>query len=283
MGYTSYCCDTRSLRASSMGYATKSVDQIFTQQKERKSHPEMDSKNIKIRECRDSEAHPNTVPIILALDVTGSMGHIPHDLIKTGLPTLMGDLIQKGCKDASLCFLAIGDHECDYYPLQAGQFESGDAELDMWLTRTFIEGRGGGNAGESYLLAWDFANSKVVTDAWDKRGKKGILITIGDEPCLEKLPLSALKEIYGENCSAQGNQTAQEILEKAKEKWEIFHLNLGSRYNDNWGRLLKQRNISVRDYKDIPNKVVEIVLTHSETKQGVQEQRAEKPEEIEIL
>ena len=34
---------------------------------------DLDPKNV-IRECVDSTEHPNTKPVILALDVTGSMG-----------------------------------------------------------------------------------------------------------------------------------------------------------------------------------------------------------------
>ena len=34
----------------------------------------LDPKNV-MRECCDSAEHPNTIPVILALDVTGSMGY----------------------------------------------------------------------------------------------------------------------------------------------------------------------------------------------------------------
>src|SRR3972149_10705788 len=171
MGGGSYNLSSRSVRSKSFGYMDKSRDEIFTQSKEKKIHESMNPKGVSLRECCDSEAHPDATAIQLYMDVTGSMGHIPHELIKEGLPTLMGALIQNGVPDASLMFGAIGDHECDRFPLQIGQFESGDAELDMWLTRSYLEGGGGGNTGESYLLAWYFAANHIKTDAFDKRGK----------------------------------------------------------------------------------------------------------------
>ncbi len=175
MGYSSYSTVDRSYRAATMDYFSAPTDKIFTQNVEKKMHDEMNPKNITFRECCDSELHPNTIPIQLYLDVTGSMGHIPHQMIKDGLPTLMGTLIENGVKDASLMFGAIGDHEADRCPLQVAQFESGDAELDMWLTRTYLEGNGGGNGGESYLLAWYFASKHVKIDSFNKRKVKGFV------------------------------------------------------------------------------------------------------------
>ena len=62
-------------------YSTKSTDQIFVQ---RSIKNEMDPKNT-IRECCDSTEHPETVPIIIALDVTGSMGRVPDAFIREGM------------------------------------------------------------------------------------------------------------------------------------------------------------------------------------------------------
>jgi hypothetical protein len=263
MGNSSYSTNDRTVRANSMQFHTKSVDQIFTQNVERKCHKDMDPKNVLRRECRDSEAHPNAIPIQLFLDVTGSMGHIPHEMIKDGLPTLMGTLIQKGVQDAALMFGAIGDHENDRVPLQIAQFESGDAELDMWLTRSYLEGGGGGNAGESYLLAWYFAANHVSTDAFEKRGQKGFLITIGDEPCLRNLPVTAVKGIMGDTAVGQGNFTREELLAAAQEKNHVYHIqiNHGSRGCDPaWKEMLGANLIEISDYKTISKVIADLIL-----------------------
>ena len=265
MGYTTYCMEARSLRASSNNYAHASVREIFTQQDSRRIHESMDPKNVLRRDCLDSEAHPATVPIILALDVTGSMHKIPHNLIIEGLPTLMGTLIQAGLADASLCFLAVGDHECDRAPLQIAQFESGDAELDMWLTRSFLEGGGGGNAGESYHLAWEFAAHRTKTDAWEKRSEKGFLFTIGDEPVLKSLPKVALKEIYGDNAGQYENADTEELLAEAQKKWNVFHLQIlegsnGKTSLQGWKNRLGENCVVVKDYRDMPKVLAETII-----------------------
>lgn len=249
-----------------MGYTTKGRDDIFTQNKLREIHAEMNPKGVTIREARDSEAHPNSVPIIISLDLTGSMGHIPHDLVKDGLPKIMSGIIQNGIPDPQVLFLGIGDHECDRAPLQISQFESGDEELDMWLTRTWIEGRGGGNGGESYGLAHYFAANHTVTDSFEKRGKKGFLFTIGDEPSLRVYPSRAMDEIMGNGDIA--TFTDREILEKAQEKWQVFHIvppRETRACREYWDALLGQHAIYVEDVSKIADTIRDIVISNTDT------------------
>lgn len=267
MGNTSYSSSDRETRSFTDGYRTKSVNQIFKQNVERRIHKDMDPKGVIFRESCDSETHPFTIPIQLYLDVTGSMGHIPHEMIKDGLPTLMGSLIQNGVKDAALMFGCIGDHECDQYPLQVAQFESGDAELDMWLTRSYLEGGGGGNAGESYLEAWYFAANHVKTDAYDKRKAKGFVFTIGDEPCLKNLPLSAIKSLMGDSAKGQGSFTREELLAAAQIQNHVYHIHLnhGGRGCDPvWKEMLGQNLIEISDYKTVSKVISDIILSHSD-------------------
>ena len=261
MGGTRYDFSARDNRSKKAGYASKAANEIFTQNLIGAAHESMNPKGITFREARDSAVHPNSVPIILALDVTGSMGHIPHELIKEGLPKLMGGIIQGGVPDPALLFLGIGDHECDRFPLQVGQFESGDEELDMWLTRTYLEGGGGGNAGESYLLAWYFAAFHTKTDAFEKRNIKGLLFTIGDEPDLATLPASAIKEIMG---SSQQTFTRIQLLEEVRKLYDVYHISVlhsggAIAANIAWKELLGQNCISIQDHKEIPEVIKNII------------------------
>ena len=264
MGGASYSFSNRELRSHSLGYKTKGRDDIFEQNKKRRIHEQMDPQGVVIRESRDSENHPLSIPIIIALDLTGSMGHIPHELVKEGLPKIMSGIIQHGIPDPQVLFLGVGDHECDKAPLQISQFESGDEELDMWLTRTYIESGGGANAGESYGLAHYFAATHCVTDNWEKRNQKGLLFTIGDEPNLKSYPSTALKEITGNGDVA--TFTDKQILEKAQEKWEVYHIMPGKETRgarDYWKDLLGQNLIWVDKSEMVADAIRDIVIAQA--------------------
>lgn len=264
MGSSTYSFTDRTTRATASGYSTKSADDIFEQNRKRKIHDSMDPKNAKMREARDSSVHPLTVPIILSLDVTGSMGRIPHYLVREGLPHMMQGIIDEGTPDPALLFLAVGDTKTDSYPLQVGQFESGDEELDQWLTRTYLEGNGGGNGGESYMLAWYFAAYHTVTDAWEKRGEKGFLFTIGDEPCHDGISKDELSRLFGE--SYETGVMSSVLFADALKKWDVYHLHImegqeGKRSFAGWKQLLGERCIEVSNHKDVAKHITKIVNT----------------------
>jgi len=262
MGNTSYNVSSRSIRAESKGYHTKSRNALFSQNIIGTSHSSMKSENIDLRECRDSVENPNSFPIILGLDVTGSMGRIPHYLIKDGLPLIMDGIIQDGLNDPAVLFIAVGDHKTDSYPLQIGQFESGDEELDMWLQRCYLEGRGGGNYGESYSLIHHFAVNNTVTDNFEKRNMKGVIITIGDEPTHQAYSSEDIRRITGDGDNPPF--TSKSIIEQAKEKWNIFHIiPRREKYPntmDSWIELLGENNVFLTEtQEDIADTIKRIV------------------------
>jgi hypothetical protein len=269
MGHGGYDQKTRTLRASALGYDTKSAREIFSHEIDRDMH----SLNVKLRESRDSEEHPLSVAIIIALDVTGSMGHIPHDLVKKGLPAMIDNIIKAGIAHPQVLFLAVGDHFKDHYPLQIGQFESSDELLDKWLTKIYLEGGGGGNGGESYSLAHYFAAYHTAIDCFEKRGQKGFLITIGDEANHKNYAGRSIQGIMGAG-EYPDNYTSAELVAKAKEKYHVFHLEMNRGHHDDyntksWQPLVGERLIEVADHENIPQVIADLISQNVSPATGI--------------
>ena len=179
---------------------------------------------------------------------------------------MMDRIIQGGIPDPQLLFLGIGDHECDSAPLQIGQFESSDELLDKWLTGLWLEGGGGGNEGESYMLAWYFAWKHTVIDCFAKRGQKGHLFTVGDEPVLPELPKSAIDRIMGQG--QHETISTMELIDKAAETYNVYHLHVRTGHSgrrqevmDGWKQMLGDRLIIVEHHRDISKTIADIVGT----------------------
>jgi hypothetical protein len=203
----------------------------------------------KIRESRDSAAHPLSKPVAVWIDVTGSMLDTPR-LIFAELPTLFGLLVRKGyLPDAHVMFAAIGDWTSDKAPVQAGQFEAGN-EVEDDLARFWLEGGGGGQKTESYeLLLWYMAH-RVDSDAREKRGEKGYLFIVGDEMARPQVDARAVGDLFG--VTLEANIPLAEVVAAAREKWEIFFvLPAGTSYVgdsevlDFWRGLLGQNVIEL--------------------------------------
>ena len=258
MGSSSYSHDAYSYFSSSA--KTKAADDIFTQNKTRTIADTMDPTGIAYREARDSANHPESLAIMIWLDVTGSMGKIPEIIVKEKLDKIMSTLINHGVKDAAVFFGAIGDHNTgrysDKYPLQVGQFESGADELIKRLSSVYLEGGGGGNSCESYCLAHYFAGKHTSIDCYEKRGKKGFLFTIGDEQNHRLFTADEQIRIFG--YEAGQDMSDKEMLEMAQKMYHVFHIHANqTSYKDDpgvmnyWKNLLGERLIIMDDYNDV--------------------------------
>lgn len=201
------------------GRANVPREQVF---KQNRCHALMNPKGVKARESRDSADHPNALPIVFALDVTGSMGKIPEALARHELPHFMKLLTDTGVQDPQLLFMAVGDATCDSASLQVGQFESTAELMDQWLTWSFLEGGGGGQNTESYELALYFLAEHTDTDHWVKRKKRGYLLMTGDElpyPAVSKHQVEAL---IGDALDA--DIPTEAVVAALQEKFEPFFL-----------------------------------------------------------
>lgn len=265
MGWGSWTSASYNTAVRSMGFssttamASASVQEVY---RENRLNPLLNPKNV-VRECLDTEEHPETIPVILALDVTGSMGSAAT-MCASKLDEIMKELYDK-VNDVEFLMMGIGDLACDDAPIQASQFESDIRILDQ-TTKVYFEGGGGGNSYESYTAAWYFGLHNTKLDCW-KRGKKGIIITMGDEPLNPYLPGHRLSEVLG--TSTQDVDT--EILYKEVcEKYDVYHIAITnnscySRYKDeikdSWGKLLNQHLITATS-DELPKIIGEIVTEH---------------------
>jgi len=235
MGYGSWSPDEylkasarRAATGGDFGY-TRSMGS--TSRSNWKAHEALDPKvkagdgsphaGLVMRESRDNDEHPNSLPIAVIFDATGSMGAVPRTVQKK-LKDLFGLLIRKNyVDDPQVMVGAYGDAYVDRVPLQISQFES-DNKIDENLDNLFVEGGGGGNMGETVPLAWYYLAHHTSTDAFEKRGKKGYAFFIADERALD-LRTSQIKDNLGID-EVVGSGTAEEIAKALQAKWEVFIL-----------------------------------------------------------
>jgi hypothetical protein len=256
MGYGNYSFAAHT--ALIAGRAHQPRTEVFRQTQ---CHPLMDPKGLKVRECRDSGDHPDALGIMFALDVTGSMGDIPHLLAKEELPKLMKLLTACGIADPQVLFMAVGDATSDRAALQVGQFESTAELMDQWLTWSFLEGGGGGGGHESYELAFYIAAQHTDTDNWVKRKKKGYFFMTGDELPYPAVSRHQVEALLGEKLDE--DIPIEEVIAAAAESYHLFFLipdpGRAQRVGARWRELLGDHVIRMESPKDTCSVAASIV------------------------
>lgn len=236
----------------------------------------LDPKNV-IRECCDTEEHPNTIPVILALDVTGSMNDVSVEIAKK-LNVIMTKLYED-ITDVEFMIMGIGDLAYDNSPIQISQFES-DIRIAEQLDKLWFENGGGGNDYESYTAAWYMGSRHTKIDC-NKRYKKGIIITIGDERLNPYLPKNELEYITGDKL--QGDIETKELYHETSNKFNIYHLDVDHRCHydaDNikssFMNYLDENHFKVVNLNNVVDEIITIIknestngIVHNEDSNGI--------------
>ena len=235
-------------------------------------HATLDPYGVKVRESRDSSAHPVTVPIAVLFDSTGSMQEVPQ-IMQRELTKLMGHFLNDKASGKKYLgegypaimvgafddFNAMGGSKGDG-TLQVGQFESG-IEIDDNLTNIWLTGRGGGTYDEESELALYFMAKHTAHDHMEKRNRKGYIFLITDEHAYRHLDPHKVSTILGEKI--QGPIPIKTLVEEAQKLYNVFTIipALTSHYDDRelerwWVNLLGQQNvIKLED----PEKICELI------------------------
>jgi hypothetical protein len=224
-------------------------------------HPQMNPKGVRVRESRDSAAHPRSHAVAVLFDVTGSMQGVPR-ILQANLPKLMGLLIRKGYLDHPQILIgAIGDATCDTAPLQVGQFESG-IEIDEDLAKLYLEGGGGSHITESYELAMYFMARHTALDCYERRGQRGYLFLIGDEIPYARVKRKEVAAFIGDGL--QADLPIEDLLAELERIYDVYYVlpKLTHHWNNpdvhrRWVELLGQNVLRLED----PGAICELIAS----------------------
>lgn len=161
-----------------------------------------------------STRSPN--PIVVAVDVTGSMSHWPFEIFDR-LPLLYQTLSQYR-EDVEISFVAIGDAVSDQYPLQVCDFAKGIG-LEDQLNAVYGEGGGGGTVRESYELFAHFMLHNVRAP----NARRPFLILYGDEGFYSQVDSGQVRHYLGGNVDEAGADSVR-LWQAVSESWNVFHL-----------------------------------------------------------
>ena len=162
-------------------------------------------------------------PIVVAVDVTGSMKTLPQ-LIFEKLCLLYNEVLfflpEELKESCEISFTAIGDAYTDSYPLQITDFGKG-FELDKNIKSLYPEGGGGGQARESYeLTAYFYAKHCEMPNILVK--PRPLFIFIGDEGFYSKVNRGHIMNLIGDK--PKTDLIAKDIFDDLKSKFDVYIL-----------------------------------------------------------
>jgi hypothetical protein len=182
-----------------------------------------DNSGTIVRESLDFEEHPNTTPIVVSFDVTGSMGTVPGVIVKQ-LPKLMQALIDAGVPDPQVLIMAIGDAYSD-----ACRFRSDSSSPTTGSTEQIEDRPGRRGAAGRWPRATSWARSSwptTRTSTRELRGEKGFCFFIGDERLYANVQGDQVKQHIGVDLpqEREGVVDTKDVFADLQEKFQTYFL-----------------------------------------------------------
>lgn len=201
---------------------------------ERKSGP-----NEKIIDPKKQVRSESANPLVVAIDVTGSMASWPFEIFDR-LPLLYNTLVQYR-EDLEVCFAAIGDAVYDRWPLQVTTFASG-FDLEQLLGSLYGEGAGG-DAAESYGLFAHWVNTHVRVP---QAGEAPFLIVFGDAPMHPTISRNHIARYLGDKL--RRDVDAIQAWRQVCQTWNTWFLRrptgrAGDKVDQQWGQAIGEQKI----------------------------------------
>ena len=178
-------------------------------------------------------------PLIVAIDVTGSMASWPFEIFDR-LPLLYNTLSQYR-PDVEICFAAIGDAKVDRWPLQVTTFASG-FDLEQLLSSLCGEG-GGGDAPESYGLFAHWVNTHVEIPNVEE---PPFLIVFGDITMHSTIAVGEIEHYLGDKAGSDLNAIKEwQALTKTWNTWFLRRPTgkRGDEVDKQWGRAITEQKV----------------------------------------
>jgi ribosomal protein S27AE len=200
--------------------------------------------NPKVVDPKKRVSSDSANPLIIAVDVTGSMASWPFEIFDR-LPLLYNTLSQYRA-DLQVCFAAVGDAHCDRWPLQVTTFASG-FDLEQLLGSLYGEG-GGGDAPESYGLLAHWIDTHVEIRDLEE---KPFLIVYGDISMHPKVSKQEIDGLLGD--AVPRDVDSVEAWRRVSSRWNPWFLRRpGGRQGDEvdrqWGKAIgDQKIIHIQD------------------------------------
>jgi hypothetical protein len=184
-----------------------------------RSSPDMDLVNPRGKNITSDSENP----IILGVDVTGSMATWPAEIFDR-LPLFYQTLSQYR-KDVEISFAAIGDAYCDSYPIQVTDFTK-ELDLEKKLNALCPEGGGGGQVSETYELFGHFLLNHCETP----NAKTPFLFLFGDEKFYDTVNPDQIEHYIGDKVQSAPN--SNEVWKGLMQKFNVYLLHKPYGYGD---------------------------------------------------